>query len=413
VPDEDDTNSRGDVVGEAGSVARKQLDVNLFDQTAIDNPYPIYEEIRGTGRCVWNDLMPGWMLTGFDECSTVLTDDGGRFAMMNDNPDVNPWFEGANMMMVDGPGHERLRGCLAPLFTRREAARWEGRVRDVVDRLLSPMADGQGTYDLIEDFTKIPTVIVADMLGVPEERYDDFQRWSSVVSRSLAYGHEDDETRALLRNMSKELNEYLAEEIERHRKERPDDLFTAMIDMSAAGVMDDEEVRSAAVLLLLAGYDTTAKLLSNALIALELHPDQRRMLVDDPALIPPALEEVLRWLSVTQALPRKVVHDTRLADAELSQGDVVLSLLAAANRDPDRWADPNRFDIHRQPMAHFGFGYGPHLCLGAPLARLEAKIAIEQLLRHAPDYHLRGIELGPSFFIRGPERGAIEIGVPA
>ena len=189
---------------------RVELDANFFDRSVIEDPYPLYEEIRAAGRCVWNDLLPGWMVTGFDECSIILTDHGQRFAMVNNDPEEFIfWFEGTNMMMVDGESHQRLRGCLAPMFTRREAARWEERIREVVARLLAPLGQQQGTYDLIHDFTMIPTVIVADMLGVPEDRYDDFQRWSHGIDSNLAYGHEDPAIRELMHRMS-DANEYLA-----------------------------------------------------------------------------------------------------------------------------------------------------------------------------------------------------------
>jgi cytochrome P450 len=393
-------------------MSRTELDANFFDRAVIEDPYPLYEQIRAEGPCVWNNLLPGWMATGFDECLTVLSDRGQRFAMVNNDPEFIFWFEGTNMMMVDGASHQRLRGALAPFFTRREAARWEVRIREVVARLLAPLGQHEGTYDLIQDFTMIPTVIVADMMGVPEERYGDFQRWSHGIDSNLAYGHEDEAIRQTMHQMSSELNEYLKEEIDRHRREQPDDLLTAMIGMGESKGMTADEVRSTAVLLLLAGYDTTAKLLSNTLVTLEMHPDQRRMLVEDPTLVPAALEEVLRWSSVIHALPRRVVEDTVLAGTKLGAGDLVYAVMAAANRDPERWSDPARFDVRRAQMAHFGFGYGPHLCLGAPLARLEARIAVEELLKRVPEYHLSGIELGASLFIRGPERGAIEAGAP-
>jgi cytochrome P450 len=219
--------------------------------------------------------------------------------------------------------------------------------------------------------------------------------------------------RASLLQVATDLNGYLRAEIDRHRRDRPDDLLTAMVQMAEQADMDIEEVRAAAVLLLVAGYDTTAKLLSNALVALELHPEQRRLMVDDPTVVPGAIEEVLRWRGVVQAIPRVAVHDSVLGGSELGAGQMVYALVGAANRDPGRWPDPTRFDITREVKAHYGFGWGPHLCLGAPLARLESKVAIEQLLRRAPDYHLRDVKLGPSFFVRGPERGHLDVAVRA
>lgn len=394
-------------------MARNQLDVNFFDPAVVENPYDLYEDIRVVGRVVWNELLQGWMVPGFDDCSAVLTDGGSRFAAVPASPEMLPWFEASTMISVDGDRHHRLRGCLSPLFTRSAVAHWEIRVREVVDQLLVPLTEGEEGFDLIADFTMIPTIIVAEMLGVPEERHGDFRRWSNTIVSHLAWGHEDPSARAALLEAATDLNGYLREEIERHRRERPHDLLTDMVAMAERSEMDLEEVRAAAVLLLVAGYDTTAKLLSNALVALELHPDQRRLIVDDPALVPSAIEEILRWRGVVQAIPRVAVGDTEFGGSQLAAGQMVYALVGAANRDPARWSDPRTFDVTREPKAHYGFGWGPHLCLGAPLARLESKVAIEQLLRRAPEYHLRDVKLGPSFFVRGPERGHLDVAVPA
>jgi cytochrome P450 len=388
-------------------VLAPKLDVNLFAPSVVADPFPLYEEIRTAGRVVWNGTLEAWMVPGFQDCSAVLTDSGERFAMMNGDPELIFWFDAPNMIQVDGPEHVRLRRALAPLFTRQAVARWEVRVRQVVDELLTPLTGGQDSFDLIADFTMIPTVIVAEMLGVPEERHQDFRRWSHAITSNLAYGHEDPHSRAVMHEAADDVNAYLAEEIERHRRDEPDDLITAMLRMS--GVMSVEEIRSAAILLLIAGYDTTAKLMATSLAVLERHPDQRRLVAQNPALVPAAIEEVLRWEGVTQMNPRRVMRDTALAGVELPAGATVYALTAAADRDPARWEEPRRFDVRREPKSHLGFGFGPHLCLGAPLARLETRIALERLLRLAPDYSLRDIDLGSGFFVRGPERGFLDL----
>jgi cytochrome P450 len=394
-------------------MTRGQLDVNFFDPAVIADPWPVYEDIRAAGRVVRNDLIPGWMVPGFQDCREVLTDDGMRFSEFPSDPEILPWFEAPTMISTDGAEHHRLRACLTPLFTRRRVDRWERRVEEVVEQLLAPLAAGDETFDLIADFTMVPTIIVAEMLGVPEERHGDFRRWSNAIVGNLAFGHENLDARAVLARTAVELNQYLAEEIERHRRERPDDLLTAMVAASDEGQLSGDEVRAGAVLLLVAGYETTAKLLANSLVAFELNPGQRELLVNDPSLMPAAIEEVLRWRSTVQALPRIVTHDTELAGVELKAGDVLYALVAAANRDPGRWQNAGTFDVRRAQQAHFGFGYGSHLCIGAPLARLEAKVALGALLRLAPNFRLRGVDLGPAFFTRGPESGFLDVAVRA
>jgi cytochrome P450 len=356
---------------------------------------------------VWNSDLAAWMLTGFDDCTEVLTDGGGRFAMMNDDPELIFWFDGATMMMmVDGAEHLRLRRCLVPLFTRQAITKWEQRVGEVVDELLTPLAQGRDELDIIAEFTMIPTVIVAEMLGVPRDRYEDCRRWAHQITSRLAYGHEDSETRAAMRQAGDEVNAYLREEIVRRRREPQDDLITAMLKMAEMSV---SEIRAAAVLLLLAGFDTTAKLMANSLVALEQHPAQRRLVAENPTLVPATIEEVFRWMGVSHMTVRRVERDTALADTELSPGGVVAVMFGAANRDPNRWEDAQDFKIERESKSHLGLGFGPHLCLGAQLARLETKVALERLLKIAPEYSLRDTDYGSGFLVRGLEQGTLAI----
>jgi cytochrome P450 len=391
-------------------MGRAQLDVNFFDPAFRADPYPVYEEIRAVGNVVWNELLHGWMVVGFDESVTVMTDTA-RFPMLNSDPEMVPWFEAPNMITVDGALHRRLRGALAPLFTRSEMLRWEPRVKEVVQDLFQPLLQGNGSFELIGDFTKLPTIIVAEMLGVPDDRYEDFMRWSHDIVSNLAYGLEDAEKRAVLAKASAEINAYFKEEIRRHRRDEPDDLLTSMLHFTGENAMSDDEIRSTAILLLAAGYDTTAKAMSNCLIALEANPDQRRVVANDLSLVPVAIEEGMRWYGPVQWAPRAIVRDTELAGTPLSTGANIFPLNAAANRDPRRWEQPERFDVNREIKAHLGFGYGPHLCLGAPLARIEVKVALEELLKVAPEYGLREIDFGNSSFVRGPEHGIVDIRV--
>lgn len=385
-------------------MTQPRLDVDVFAPSVLADPFPVYRELAEVGPVVWNEVVHGWMVVGFDDCATVLTDDGARFGAVPADPAVLPWFEAPSMISLDGVDHTRLRGALAPMFSRRQIARWEQRVEAVVDDILVPTL-GTGAPLPLHELTMVPTIVVAEMLGVPAEHHQDFRRWSTVIANHLAWGHESEDDRRLLLQASHELNAYLRDEIARHRRQRPDDLFTAMIDAAGGGAMDDDELRAAAVLLMVAGYETTAKLLGNVLVTLQEHPDQRRVVAKDPRLVPPAIEEVLRWRGTVQAIPRVVVAEGTLAGVELAAGQLVYALVGAAGRDPRRWEDPDRFDVRREPRSHFGFGWGPHLCLGAPLARLEAKVAIERVLAHSPSYELDAVTLGPSFFIRGPEAG--------
>ncbi len=388
---------------------RPRVDVDWTDPSVISDPYPVYEEIRAAGRVVWNGVMNGWMVTGYDDCVEVLrgrSTSRNRFGQVGARyPELTFWFEAPNMIIADGAEHIRLRQPVAEYFTPTYVAGWETRIREVVDQLMEPLAQGR-EFDLISDFTRIPIVIVAEMMGVPEERHDDFLRWSNAVTGNVAYGREQPEIRRRMDDALAELNAYLDEEIERHRRDDIDDVLGVMVNRSG---WTEPEIRSSAINLLLAGYDTTAKLMAVSVEVLEQHPDQRRLLSSEPALIPNAIEEILRWVGVAQASPKVIKRDTVLASTQLRKDEMIYTMLAAANRDPARWSDPDVFDVQRPYQQNLGLSTGPHVCIGAALARLETKVALEGLLRLAPEYHLRDADYGSSFFVRGPERGVIEV----
>ena len=235
----------------------ERLDVNLFERSVIVDPFPLYEEIRSFGRVVRNEALGVWMVTGYDDCLAILSDAGETFAEMNLEPRVfTP--EGRNMIQVDGAEHTRLRRASSPFFTRQATASWEQRVDEAVDQVLIPLVEA-GSFDIV-DFTAIPTIIVAGMMGIPENRYADFQRWSHLLTSSTSYGNEDSEVGDMIEITGREANDYLREEVAQHAKDMPEDLITVMLRMPD---MTEADIRSTAMLLMTAGYDTTAKLITN------------------------------------------------------------------------------------------------------------------------------------------------------
>jgi cytochrome P450 len=390
-------------------MSRPELAVNFFTPEAIQDPYPLYEQVRAVGDIVWNPVMQCWITVGYDVSRDVLSDGGERFLILSGDPELTFWFEAPNVITVDGEHHRRLRGALYPLFTRQAVARWETRVRQVVDDMLAPLVAGADRVELMSDLTTLPTVIVADLLGVPQERYDDMHRWSDTIAGNLSFGMEDEATRAKMRTASDEINTYLREEMQRHRREQPADLMTTMLQFADKGLMTEDEVRSTGVLLLIAAYHTTSKTMANTLIALEKNPHQLDLVVRDLDLVPAAIEEAMRWYGTVQTIPRQAVRDVTVGGVDVAAGENVFVMIAGANRDPGRWPEPGKFDVGRKPVTHLGFGYGSHLCLGAALARIEVRVAIQRLLEIAPRYRLRDVDFGHSFNIRGPERGAVEV----
>jgi cytochrome P450 len=391
-------------VGE--KVAR--LDVDFRDPEVVGDPFGVYEEVRAAGRVVWNEAAGGWMIPGYEDCLEVLIDtQGSRFGSFGGaHPERTFWFDAPNMITVDGAEHRRLRQGIARHFTLTATTRrWKPRISAVVEEVLAPLADEGASMDLVGDFAKIAVVVVAEMLGVPEERHEALRRCSVDVVSKLEFGGERPEDREAIDAASAELNGYITEEIQRHREEDLDDLLTVMLSMPD---WSEAEIRSSAINLLLAGYDLAAKLLAACLVVLEQHPGQRRKVVENLAMVPNAVEEVLRWHGSSQTMVRTVVHDTVLGGTSMRAGDRVYLLVGAANRDPSQWPRPDRFDVAREFRPHLGFGAGPHLCISAPLARLETEVALEAVLRVAPEYRLRDVVYGGTFFVRGPAGGVIQ-----
>jgi hypothetical protein len=291
--------------------------VDFSDPAVISDPFSMYEEIRAAGRVVWNGTVQAWMVPGYDECVEVLADPRGeRFGVVGArHPEVTFWFDAPNMIIADGAEHRGLRQGVSRYFTPAAVGkRWEPRVREVVEELLAPLVEGRQSVDLIADFTKIPVVIVAEMLGVPEERHEDFRRWSHAIISNLAFGHESPEARGVMDQAIAELNDYLNEEIEKHRRGQPDDLLTVMVNMPDRS---EAEIRSSALNLLVAGYDTTAKLMGECLVALERHPDQRRLVAQNLLRLAP--EYRLRGLDYGKAFgayePERGIIDVGVATA--------------------------------------------------------------------------------------------------
>jgi cytochrome P450 len=390
-----------------------RLDIDFDDPAIIHDPWDAYEEVRAAGRVVWNAKLDGWMIPGYDDCTAVLTGRGKADSPFGSTgaryPETTWWFDAPNLANTDGAEHKRLRTPMARFFTPTYVARWEARIREVVDEVLAPLVQGR-RFDVIQDFSRIPIVIVAEMLGVPPSYHDEFLRLSHQVNTDVAFGREGPDARRRMEQGLAEMNAFLDEEIERHRQNPSDDVFGAMV---SAPTWTHAETRCSALNLMIAGYDTTAKLMAVTVEALALHPDQRQLLVDEPALIPNALEEVLRWVGVAGSSPEVARRDTVLAGTEIQDGDRVFTMLAAANRDPAYWDEPARFDVRRPSHPHIAFGGGAHACIGQYLARLEVQLAIEGLLRVAPEFRLTDVVYSDAWHVRGPVAGIIEVESPA
>ncbi|MFC5910213.1 cytochrome P450 family protein [Streptacidiphilus monticola] len=315
---------------------------------------------------------------------------------------------GANMLMADGADHTRLRGPVAKAFTPRRIESLRPRVQQITDALLDAVearAAAGHEVDLVAEFTApLPVTVICELLGVPLAAQDDFRRWTqAALNGGSAVPGEEARAGAVA------LNGYLAELIAEKRKQPGDDLLSALVAISDAdgGALSEAELLGTAVILVVAGHETTVNLLGNALAALLDRPDQARLLRERPELLPGAVEEFLRWdAPVEQSTMRFARRDVELAGAVVPAGSVVVVALAAAGRDERAAADPATLDVTRTDGRHLSFGHGIHYCLGAPLARLEGEIALGTVLRRLPGLRLRcaygELDWTPAGIMHGP-----------
>jgi cytochrome P450 family 142 subfamily A polypeptide 1 len=305
-----------------------------------------------------------------------------------------------HMIDQDDPRHTRQRRLVYKGFTPRQVAAIEDHTRAIVTRIIDSVAEA-GTCDFVADVAvPLPLTVIGEMLGIPTADHHLMQVWSDEMI-SGADGHGTDETtEAYLHYRSYQLGI-----IEARRAEPTDDLTSILVHATIDEErLDDNELLHELLLLLVGGNETTRNVISGAMEALIAHPDQRQALIDDPSLLPEAVEEFIRWVTPIVTMNRTTTSDTTLHGRTIPAGSSVLLMYASANRDERHFVNPEGFDIRRHPNPHVSFGFGPHFCLGASLARLEIRVMYEELLRRLPGIELAPgavIERSPSSFIRG------------
>jgi cytochrome P450 len=293
------------------------------------------------------------------------------------------------MLDTDPPDHERLRALVSKAFTPRLIERMRPRVQAIADGLLDAVQDSGG-MDLIDDYAfPLPITVIAELLGVPAEDRNNFREWSdAAVSGNASQEYLEE---ILIPHMQA-FTDYLRALFEEKHANPRDDLVSALVQAEEAGdKLSEDELLGMVFLLLVAGHETTVNLIGNGVLALLQHPDQLRKLKDDPSLIKPAVEELLRYDGpVETSTERFAREDVDMGGTVIPRGEMVLVVLAAADHDPERFSDPDDLDITRTDNRHLAFGKGIHHCLGAPLARMEGQIAISTLLRRMPNLRLKG-----------------------
>ncbi|MFF4408176.1 cytochrome P450 [Streptomyces sp. NPDC001404] len=377
---------------------------DLFTWEFAADPYPAYAWLREHSPVHRTTLPSGveaWLVTRYADARQALADQ-----RLSKNPVHHseqsahgkgktgiPGERSANLMThllnIDPPDHTRLRRLVSKAFTPRRVAEFAPRVQELTDRLIDGFA-GQGEADLIHEFAfPLPIYAICDMLGVPPEDQDDFRDWAGMMIR-----HGGGPRGGVARSVKK-MRGYLAELIHRKRNDPGEDLISGLIRASDHGEhLTENEAAAMAFILLFAGFETTVNLIGNGTYALLRNPDQRERLQNalaegDGSLLATGVEELLRYDGpVELATWRFATESLTLGGQRIAEGDPVLVVLAAADRDPERFADPDTLDLARRDNQHLGYGHGIHYCLGAPLARLEGQTALATLLRRLPDLRL-------------------------
>ncbi|TCK26964.1 cytochrome P450 [Pseudonocardia endophytica] len=397
---------------------------DLLSDAAVADPYPLLAALREQDPVHWSAKYRSWFITRYDDVAGALRDE--RFSSDRispyrraklENPETDPGLRAAFgvledwMVFKDQPDHKRLRRLLSRAFTPRAVAEMTPRVDEIAEELLRDVRehhDGSGTLDLIGDYAyPLTASVIADMLGVPREDRGRFKDWSDQITGLVFGGMGDSSRHAVGAQGMAELTAYLSELIRAHEQHPADDLISAMISArDADDALSHDEVIATGVLLLFAGHETTTNLIGSALLALMQHPDQRHALEARPELLPGAVEEALRFDGPAKTVARVMGDDVELRGRRLRRGERVFLSPSAANRDPEVFDDPDTFDIGREKSAQLGFGVGMHYCLGAPLARLEASVAIPRAFQRLPGLRETGerLEWHPVLLSRGMRR---------
>lgn len=355
------------------------------------NPYPFYRALREEDP-VHESPFGFWVCTRYDDAVMILRDprfgrEGIASSMEARLGLTQDSSRSRDMLFQDPPDHTRLRGLVSRAFTPRVVEVMRPHIQDIVDGLLDRVENAH-TMDVIEDLAyPLPVRVICEMLGVPASDQDIFRHWSTDIARSLDAAILPVESDAIPRGRDARLAlaDYFRGLIATRRKNPKADLLSALIAAEEEGSkLNEGELVSTCMLLLIAGHETTVNLIGNGLLALLQHPDQMRALRSDPALIQTAVEELLRFDGPVQRTGRMTTAEVEIGDKRIPKDSIVVSAIGAANRDPKHFSDPDRLDISRKENRHIAFGFGIHFCLGAPLARIEGQIAIGTLLRRLP-----------------------------
>jgi pimeloyl-[acyl-carrier protein] synthase len=374
----------------------------LLDPEILADPYPLYRSLRDHDPVLWDPVLCMWVVTSYAGVLEVLH----KFsADRTPTPEqLKAMGMGAlepvakvmvrQMLFRDGPAHARLRGICSPKFMSRSVDVLRPHIQDIADRLIDRVLP-QGRMDAIADFANpLPAIVTAELMGVPTEDHEQLKAWSADFAEILGnFQHNPDRISRVVRSLG-EMVLYFRSAIQEQMRSPHDGLVRLLMDASVDGVgLDEDEMIANIIVTMVGGQETTTNLIGNGLLTLLKHPDDLSRLRDDPSIIEPAVEELLRYESPSQHTARLAPEDTVLGGKRIRKRQAVMAVMAAGNRDPARFTDPDRLDLTRPNNRHLAFGWAAHYCFGAPLARIEGQIAFATLLRRLPGLRLAADKL--------------------
>jgi cytochrome P450 len=398
-----------------------------------DDPHPIHRQLRDQAPVHWAPEAGMFCLSRHADVAGVLKDaetfsSSAMNSVLTDLGPIGPRFawgllkflvrtrvdpfemqRRGSLISIDPPRHDALRAIVNRGFVPRRIAAWESRARQLVAESLRGLRHGE-PWDVVEQLAiPLPVTVIAEMLGVESERRSDFKCWSdAIVAMASGPARGNPAAHGVLDHMS-DLFLYLRETARARRDDPRDDLVSLLVDPSRDDALDELDVIQFVVMLLVAGNETTTNLIGNAVLALLEHPEVLARVAGDPGLVPALVEETLRFESPVQVVFRQATCEVELHGTRIPKDAVLALLLGSANRDERAFGDADRFDLDRDTRGHLAFGFGPHFCMGAALARLEARVALEALVPELVDCKLVGSpRLVDSFLVRGPAQLEIE-----
>jgi pimeloyl-[acyl-carrier protein] synthase len=401
---------------------------HLLDPEVLADPYPLYARLRREDPVHWDPFLHAWIVTRYDDVQRVLLEFSANrtpspaqladMGLSQLSPIAKVMVK--QMLFMDVPAHTRLRGLCSQAFTPPRVERLRSHIQDIANRLIDDVAPA-GRMDLIHDFAApLPATVTAEMLGVPTSDHRQLKAWSADFAEMLGnFQHNPDRAQRVLSTLE-QMTAYFQDAIRAQRVQPGEGLVHALLAAEVDGDrLTEEEVVANLVVTMVGGQETTTNLIGNGILTLLRHPEVLDELRLDLSLIPSAVEELLRFESPSQHTGRIAPRDVEIGGKKIRARDAVIAVMAAANRDPERFPDPDRLDIRRKENRHVAFGFGAHFCFGAPLARIEAQIAFSTILRRLDHLQLepgpikwrenlglRGLKALPLSFVETPARPA-------